>query len=447
MLEAQDLPYQEVGAQHLCRYDRRGLFDDPGLGKSYQAIRALDKMALKRGLVICPAAVRETWLGEFRKWAQLPRKIIKGKDIQDLNLWLRGKVDVLLLSYEMATSWANRLDHDIMPFMVIDEAHYLKTRDSGRTLAILGKNCDGTYGLAKWACHVFYLTGTPSPNDAADVWPLCRHAGATTLSFKIFTDRYFTKREGTYSNSYIPRPEMVEEFKRMMSSFSLRRTKKDVNLELPPIWCTTSTVDGDTAEIKELLRNYPGLEKAIVEAVERGGLSFLDAQHIATLRRLVGEAKAPAYANLLVEEINNGLKQIVVFGIHRRALDHIERELKVHGIGVVRVDGATSDAARKTALSSFKAHGVQVFLGNIRAAGTGVDGLQVCGTVDLFETDWSPAANAQALQRVHRIGSQAEAVHARFITLANSIDEHVSNRVAWKTQNMLKLGTFSPVGA
>ena len=443
--EVLDLPYQHLGAEFLASRQRAGLFDDMGLGKSKQAIAALDKLKLRRGLVVCPAAVREVWAGEFRKFATVPRKIIKGKDIQDLNLWLRGKVDVLLLSYEMATSWAKRMEGDVIPFIVLDESHYLKSRGAGRTRALLGAECDGMYGLCRWGAYVWALTGTPNPNDAADIWTLMRFCGATKLTQRIFQDRYFRKRVGTYSTSHTVREETLPELKQAIRSFSLRRTKKEVGLQLPPIWLTTTMVDGNTAEIRELLRGYPNLEKAIVEAVEKGGLSFIDAQHVATLRRLVGEAKAPAFAELLIEELKDGLGSCVVFGVHRRALEHIERSLLAAKIPTVKIDGNTSETSRREAVEGFMEGSARVFLGNIRAAGTGLT-LTAAADVIMFEQDWSPAANAQALMRVHRIGQTRE-VNARFITLSNSIDEVVAEAVRRKTTSLIKLGTYTDVAA
>lgn len=438
-------PYQETGAAFLAARERAGLFDDMGVGKSAQAIRALDLAGLRRGIVVCPAAVREVWLGEFRKFATKPRKVIKGRDIQDLNLWLRHKVDVLLLSYEMATAWARRMDGDIFDFCIFDEAHYLKSKGSLRTKALLGAECDGAYGLAKWAAHTWFLTGTPNPNDAADIWSVMRFCKATPLTQRIFQDRYFRKRVGTFSSSFSVRDEMLPELKQAIRSFSLRRTKREVGLQLPPIWLTTTTVDGDTTEIRELLRSYPDLEKAIVEAVDKGGLSFLDAQHIATLRRLVGEAKAPAFVELLLEELKDGRESVAVFGIHRRALERISAGLENVGIRSVRFDGSTSEANRKIAVEAFQSGEARVFIGNIRAAGQGLT-LTAAHNVIMFESDWTPAGNAQAIMRCHRIG-QTENVHVRFITLANSVDELVAETVARKTASLIKLGTFSDVAA
>ena len=424
-------PYQEKGAAFLASKDRAGLFDSMGVGKSAQAVRALDLVGARRILIICPAAVREVWKNEFKKFARTNRRVLKGISIDDLNLWLRGRCDVLLLSYEMAAKWAPRLQGDIIDAIVLDESHYAKSSTAQRTRALLGTNCDGKQGLARWATHVWFLTGTPMPNDPTDIWPFLRFAQATPLSLRLFTDRYFKSRTGTYSSSQTPRPEKIPELKQAIAVVSLRRTKEQAGLELPPIWITTQTVDGDTAEIRALLREYPDMEDAVMEAVEKGGLSFLDAQHIATLRRLVGEAKAPAFAEMLLEELHGGLEKVVVFGIHRRALDSLSRTFKARGISYVRVDGSTPDVDRTNAVAKFQNGDAQLFLGNIRAAGTGLT-LTAASNVVMLESDWTPAGNAQAIMRCHRIG-QKETVHVRFISLANSIDDLVTEVVARKT--------------
>lgn len=432
-------PYQVEGARFLGGKDRAGLFDDMGVGKSAQAIRAMDGLKLMRGIIVCPAAVREVWAGEIKKFARIPRRVLKGKTIQDLNLWLRGRADILLLSYEMATEWTRRIEGDIFDFIIFDEAHYLKNAESKRTRALLGHDCDGKYGLARWAAYAWFLTGTPNPNDAADIWSIMRFCKATNLTRKTFRDRYYRKRVGTYSTSHTPRDEMIPELKQAIRSFSLRRTKEQAGLQLPPIWLTTQTVDGDTAEIRALLAGYPGLEASIMEAVELGGLSFLDAQHIATLRRLVGEAKAPAFVELLAEELESGLEKAVVFGLHKKALELVRTGLGRRGHKSVLIDGSVGEQDRIQAVEQFRTDpDCRVFVGNIKAAGTGLT-LTIASDIIMLESSWAPADNAQALMRVHRIG-QERAVNARFISLANSIDERVSETVARKTASIAKIG-------
>lgn len=438
-------PYQVDGAAFLSMKERAGLFDEMGTGKSSQAIRALDEIDAMKILIICPAAVREVWAGELKKFSRIHRRVLKGRDIQDLNLWLRGKAHVLILSYEMAASWAKRLEGDLIDAIIFDEAHYLKNDQSQRTRAMLGHDCSGAHGLARWGAFVWYLTGTPNPNDAADIWSLMRFCGATKLTRKIFRDRYYKQRVGAFSASHTPRAEMVPELKQAIKSFSLRRTKAQAGLQLPPIWLTNVTVDGDTKEVAALMRQYPDLEKAIVDAIEKGGLSFIDAQHVATLRRLVGEAKAPAYVEMLKEELHDGAGKRVVFGIHTAALRRIREGLERSGIACTGITGATSERDRMAAVEAFQNDpACRVFIGNVRAAGTGIT-LTAASDLDMFESDWSPAGNAQAIMRVHRI-SQTRNVMARFVTLANSIDEVVNEVVERKTRNIAMTGTFSPVG-
>ena len=230
---------------------------------------------------------------------------------------------------------------------------------------------------------------------------------------------------------------MIAELRQAVRSVCMKRTPEQVGLQLPPIHLTTVGIDGDTEEIRALLRGHPGLEASILEAVEMGGMSFLDAQHIATLRRLVGEAKAPAYVELISEELDSGLDKIVIFGIHRKALEIVRDGLA--RFGVVRIDGDTSERDRVEAVRRFQEDpDCRVCVANIKSGGTGLT-LTAASRVDMFESDWAPASNAQALKRIHRIGQTREC-EARFVSLLSSIDEVVSETVARKTAAIAKVG-------
>lgn len=248
---------------------------------------------------------------------------------------------------------------------------------------------------------------------------------------------------GIHSTTYELRDEMLAEYKMAIRSCSIRRTQKDVLPELPPVWAQTTVVDGDTREIRDLLRQHPGLEDAIVQAVEQGGLSFLDAQHIATLRRLVGEAKAPGFTEWLVEELATPGPPVIVFGLHIRALDIIQDGLKRERISHFRIDGASSERERTHAVEQFQKGAARVLLGQVRAAGTALT-LTASHDVIMFEQDWSPATNAQAIMRVRRIGQKSDHINVRFFQLANSIDEKVSATVVRKTMQLVKLGVLTP---
>ena len=440
-MSKEPFPYQYDGAAFLASIGRGGLHDEPGLGKTAQAIVAADKIGAERLVVVCPANVRSVWHGEFREFSRTPYKILRGVTIQDLNYWRRGKGNVFLLSYEMAAKWAPALT-EFVDLMIFDEAHYLKSPDTQRVRSILGRHCDGGFagdaGLASYASNAWFLTGTPMPNDPLDLWPFLRYTGATDLTRNTFAARYFTTYDGKYGSRQTPKQTMLPELKGILGSVAMRRTLASVDIQLPDIFLTTQTIDGDAADILSLLRQHPGLSEAVASAVEQGSLSFIDAQAIATLRRLVGEAKAPAAARLLLEDLANGVDKIVAFGIHRKVLDIIAEAATKKGVKWVRIDGATSDAERTKAVIAFQEDPeVRLFLGNIKAAGTGYTLTAAADTV-LVESSWAPADNAQAIKRVHRIG-QSRKVRARFLTLEGSIDERVNAVVARKTAAIAKI--------
>lgn len=422
------LPFQKTGAAFLASKRRAALLDEPGVGKTAQAIRGLDTIGAERIVVVAPAEAHRAgvWRNEYAKFGQRRLRFIKGQTEQDREFWLRGKSDVLLLSYEMATNWASRLKRDVIDCLIFDEGHRLKNLGALRTRALIGPECDGRFGLAEWAVNGWWLTGTANPNDAADCWSMLRFCGATRLNKDAFCTRYYRRIQRTYSASHKPRPEMLDELRQVIRSCSLRRTERETDADRPPIFMTTTEMDGDTEEIRTLLQAHPNMERAILEAVETGGLSFLDSQHIATLRRLVGEAKAPAFANLLVSEIADGLDKVVVFGIHVRALQIIKQTLAA--AGVVAVYGREDDNAVERFQHDPQ---VKVYLGNIVASGTAIT-LTAAARVIMFESSWAPMDNYQAIKRVHRKG-QTRKVHAQWVTLANSIDERVSATLARKT--------------
>jgi SWI/SNF-related matrix-associated actin-dependent regulator 1 of chromatin subfamily A len=367
------LPHQIEGATFLSARERAGLFDEMGTGKTATTIAALDALGAEKIMIVCPAAVKQVWIGELRKFSTRELRVLNDKDVYNLKQWSRnGAAQVYVTSYEKAAKWGSFVD-DVFDVLVLDEAHYLKSPSAQRTKKILGNDCDGRRGLAAKAAQTWFLTGTPIPNDPTDVWSFMRFTGATTLTYAKFTSRYFTSRLGTFSSRQEVKKELVPELRALIESVSMRRTKNDIGLKLPPVWLTTTTVDGDAAEIVAMMREWPGLEDAIVQAIEQGGLSFLDAQHVATLRRLVGEAKAPAYIELVAEELESGLDKLVVMGAHKQALRMVRIGLEARGYKVVMIDGSTSETARKEAVESFQNDpDVRVFVGNIRAAGTGL---------------------------------------------------------------------------
>ncbi len=414
--------------------DRFGLHDEMGVGKTATTIRALDLALAERIMLIVPAMLRQNWLHEFKRFSVYDRKIVKAKNIHDYIAWKRRRFDVLVCSYEHATSWAKDIneacayDIDAMP---IDEAHYLKNEKSQRTEAILGK--DGEEGIIKFADHAWHVTGTPLANDPLDVYTFLRFAKAIDdMPSAQFVKYFFERRITTYGARHFIKDDMLPVLQQLLRNNSVHRTHQDVGMQLPPIWMKEVIIDGDTIDIDQFVKSYPYVEELIIKAIETNDLDVLDIAYIATIRRLVGKAKAVPYANMLKMELDGGAKKRVAFFIHTEPLLMVKRTLEKHGYRVVVAYGETREQERQEAVRSFmEDDSVDVFLGNMKVAGVGLT-LTASSEIDVVESDWSPSNNAQAIKRVHRYG-QTRDVHARFITLADSIDEIVNRIVAEKT--------------
>lgn len=428
------LPYQEIGADWLASRARTGLFDDMGTGKSAQTIKALDRRAADRVIIGCPATARRNWRSEFAKFSTRYRRICVGETLHDFVAWHRGRFDTLITSHDQLTKWAPHICEacDVLEAVVIDEAQALRNPDTLRAKQILGPQSDGIGGVFQWAVCGWWLTGTPIWNDPIDIYPFLRCCGVMPLDRKAFAARYFKARQRTYSTTHTARRDMLPELRALIGNNSLRRTLAQTGVELPPLMATTYLVDGDTTAVRELLLAHPGLDQMIIDALREGrSISNLEADHVATLRRLIGEAKALPYAQMLLDELHAGLDKMVVFGIHRQALALGNQYMLDHGIPSAIINGSTTNKQDDDNLRRFQTDPTMRTLWlNIQSGGTALTMTAACHA-DILESAWTNNANTQAIKRVHRL-TQTRGVRARFITLADSFDEVVNEIVAGK---------------
>lgn len=439
--------YQGYAADIMAGRDRYGLHDEMGIGKTATTIGAVNRILGERGMVIAPAMLRENWLKEFRRFSTYDLKVCKGQNIHDFVAWSRGRFDVLVTSYELATKWTRDYwkHGEYLDFIALDEAHYLKNANAQRTAAILGPEANGN-GLVHYAAQAWHVTGTPMANDPMDAYTFLRFVKGVEMDARDFTAEFFNKAVGKFSIKHTVKPEMLTQLQALLGNNSIRRTHTDVGMELPPIFLTEMLLEGDTVELDGAIRDYPHLEHQIVEAIETGDFTILDAVHVAMLRRILGKAKAIPYAQLLKWELDSGAGKRVCFFCHTEPLEYVQRFLQRHGYGVVVAHGETPEQERQDAVRLFmESPDTHVFLGNIKVAGVGLT-LTASSDIDIVESDWQPAANAQAIKRVHRFG-QRQDVRARFITLSNTLDEQVNETVARKTAAIAEIEGFSMTAA
>lgn len=402
--------YQKHGAAWLAQIGRGLLADEPGLGKTAQAIAAADEhmgSKLDMGLVVCPASVVANWEREIRLFAP----------------WLAAQFTVV--SYDKARTRDDLKRHQFK-VLILDEAHFLKSKNAKRTQAILGKRCDGKGGLVERAEHVFLLTGTPMPNHPGELWPLLRAVMPDSIvglkTGKPVAYWPFVMRYCQVENNYLGHPQIkggknLAELKKRIAPFYLRRKKSDVLRELPPLRTELLPLDAKAPTETE--------EHAMVaQALAEGGIGALAkiAPHVATLRRLTGAAKVGPLTDWVVDQMDGGLQKLVVFAVHREVLHGLKEQIgKRYGVAVI--EGGTTD--RQAQVDRFQNDPlVRVFIGQIQAAGTGIT-LTAASDLVFAESSWVPTDNEQAAMRIHRIG-QRNACMVRFAMIPGSIDEQIA---------------------
>ena len=433
-------PYQRDGVRFLTERQVAGLFDAPGLGKTAQLCRAWAEIGAATVLVICPASLRAVWRQEVERWgAGEPHVITQPED--DVK---RGTVDgpygtvktaVNICSYNGASGSLFELlmvqSYDVL---VLDESHFVKSLKAKRTVAVYGKNADGS-GLISRAKRVWLATGTPVPNDPSEVYPMMR---------ALFPDAIQTRRERpmTYWQFASRFCEMVNngfgwkivggknlgQLRDRLRERTLRRRKEQVLKDLPPIRFDTLPVTGK-------LTDLPSSEVAyLAEALKSGDVVKTlreIAPHVTTLRRMTGLAKVRGTVEWLHE---SGVENAVIFAVHRDVIASLMSSLS----DAVQLHGGTPAEQREEAVRKFQSGEARWFVGQMQSAGTGLT-LTKANTLVFVEPSWVPADNEQAAMRIHRIGQMRGCV-AYFATIPGSIDEAVMRAVARKTATIRELG-------
>lgn len=445
--------YQHTGADWLAGMRFALLADEMGLGKTNQAIRGLDRILAKRALVVCPSVARINWLREFEMWSlsKLDCHIMVG--LMD-PIPATGNV---ICSFDFATENAERLRGFDWDVLVIDEAHFLKSHDAKRAKAIMG-----AHGIIRKSKRCWLLTGTPAPNHPGELWIMLYTFGVTKLSYGAFIDRYCVVVPTTYGPKVkAAKSDRIPELRQLLSQIMLRRLKKDVMKELPPITFGHRNVEAGLvdieilpsftqyflptdrrAELNQELKRQEELLGNVINNMKSGQDNQLSAiaaisDSVSTLRRYIGLQKCEAAIEIIAKELEaNAYKKIVIFAIHRDVIETVRVGLRK--FGAVVLYGGTDPAKRQRNIDRFQNNPkCRVFIGNIHAAGTAIT-LTSASNVTFIEQDWVPGNNAQAIMRCHRIG-QTEPVFVRFLVLDGTLDAKIGYVVKRKTEQLTEI--------
>ena len=415
-------PYQVEGVAWLGTRTRALLADEMRLGKSAQAIAAAHAAGAKRIGVICPASVRMVWPQQFEQW------------------WPGKRPDVAVQSYDMVTNGA--FDDRIFDVLIIDEAHYLKNKDSKRTKKIYGLKSDGRGGLIEKAGSVIDLTGTPAPNHPGELWATLRALAPETILKNGVPMGYWTYIGAyckTVDNGFgiqITGGKNLAKLKSAIAPFVLRRRYADVAKDMPPLQIDTLPVVGqvpDESELAALLKNCNS-DGDILAALKKA------ATHVAQLRRLTGLAKVKGVVDWYRDFADGLGGKIVVFAHHRDVISALATGFEgIAGAGSVEIlDGSTPQHRRALAIRHFKENPkCQVFIGQILAAGQGID-LSTADTALFAEASWVPGENQQAAMRIQCVGKKA-LNQIWLAALPGSIDEKISAANVRKMRDSVEL--------
>lgn len=298
--------------------------------------------------------------------------------------------------------------------VILDEAHYVKNTKAKRTRTALR--------IAAEAKRAWLLSGTPMPNHPGELYAPMRMLWPKLVprGYQTFLRRYTTGYYDGFSYK-VTGAKNVPTLRKLLKQFMIRRTLKTIEMQLPPLRVDVHYLHAE-GELPE-------------EAQELVGSR--DQMELATLRRLLGEYKAPLIARQIAEELEDGAYEKVVVLAHHRAVLSTLREA-LAGYGVVGFDGSTRQADRQEQIDAFSAGRPRVFVAQQTAAGVAIN-LQVSSEVVLVEPSWTPSENAQAVKRIHRVGS-TRPCRARIFAVTGTLDESIMEAVARKTRMQESLG-------
>lgn len=450
--------YQTKGAEFLASKTHALLADEMGLGKTRQAILGLDRVRAKHILIICPSVARINWLREFEMWSETERSyhvMTKLTDTPPYQGVVICSFDYATHNYAELTRWqAGEIGKKRWDCVIVDEAHYLKSHTAKRAKAIMGVN-----GVVRATDRMWLLTGTPAPNNPSELWIILFTFGVTKLSYDGFLREFCIVRPTSFGLKVVSANSAnIPKLRQLLSSVMLRRLKKDVMVELPPISYGHVNVEPGFVDVEILpsftqyflptdrrdeLRLEIARQAELLSAVydnmkpnqedRLSGLAAI-ASSVSTLRRYIGLQKCQAAIELIKSELEaNAYKKIVIFAIHTDVIETMRMGLKQ--FDVVVLFGGTAPEKRQKNIDRFQKNPkCRVFIGNVHAAGTAIT-LTAAHNVTFIEQDWVPGVNAQAVMRCHRIG-QTEHVKVRFIVLDGTLDAKIGYVLKQKTRDL-----------
>ncbi|MGC4110086.1 MAG: DEAD/DEAH box helicase [Nocardioides sp.] len=425
------------------------LADEPGLGKTAQALLAAQAVNAFPLLAIVPNVVKTNWAREAQMWTPSRSVTVVHGDGEDVD----GFADIVVVNYEVLDRHVRWMGEHGFRGLVVDEAHYIKNKKSQRSQNVLEVSDRIRQRVARPL--LMALTGTPLINDIDDfraIWQMLgwieeKKPGTTLMA--ALEETGFTPAD----HAFYPAARQA-----VVDLGIVRRRKVDVAADIPARRIADLPVELEGAvgrsirdAERQLATRLVGRYDAALEH-RRAGASVLDADgidhelvhrvaerevaegseaktgdNVFTMVRKIGQAKAELATDYAVQ-LARSTGKVVFFAKHLDVMDTAEEIFARRGVGSTSIRGDQTRAARDKAIDSFvNDPDTQVIVCSLTAAGVGIN-LQVASNVVLAELSWTNAEQTQAIDRVHRIG-QTMPVTAWRIIAAQTIDAKIAELI------------------
>jgi len=402
-------------------------------------------------LVVCPLSVLSSWCSEMTKWApslryfRLHAPTAAEQLLQKQELTTNAtSYDVILTTYEMAKVTALKSFYSRMQFhyIVLDEGHKIKGHQTQIAQAVRSIH----------AGNKLILTGTPLQNNMVELWSLLEF-----LYPKIFTTSEPFAKAFDLNENIIDKT-FLQHAHQLLGLFMLRRLKHKVETFIPPkletkVYCPLSKTQtfwyrsllmkdlGKLASCNDrnlaTQQKYQALKSLFMQLRKCCNHPFVfeGAEMDPTetsLEELVAASGKLSVLDMLLQRLFQNNHRAVIFSQFTSILDIIEDYCQMRGWKFCRLDGSTARARRSYYIRRFNEPNSPffLFLVSTRSGGMGLN-LQTADTCILFDSDWNPQSDIQAMGRVHRIG-QTKTVHVYRLVSSGTVEERMLQRAEKK---------------
>jgi chromodomain-helicase-DNA-binding protein 1 len=436
-------------AYNWCRNKNVILADEMGLGKTVQTVSFMNWLRHDRRqegpfLVVVPLTTIPAWADTFDNWAPDVNYVIyNGKEasrtiIRDYELLVdqnvkKPKFNVLLTSYEYILADAPFLSQIKWQFMAVDEAHRLKNRESQLYQKLLDFKAPSR----------LLITGTPVQNTLGELSALMDFLMPGELEIEENMD--LTEEAAG---------EKIAALTSMIQPYILRRTKQKVENDLPPKSEKIIRVELSDVQLEYykniLTRNYAALNEGakgpkqsllniMMELKKASNHPYMfpnaeekilqgNERREDQLKGLIASSGKMMLLDQLLTKLKRDNHRVLIFSQMVKMLDILGDYLQLRGYQFQRLDGTIAAGPRRMAIDHFNADDSNdfCFLLSTRAGGLGIN-LMTADTVIIFDSDWNPQADLQAMARAHRIGQKKPVSIYRLVS-KETVEEEVLER-------------------